>query len=127
MKIIFLSVGFLIFLFVVVMGALTLANHDTVIIGGDYLVPNGEVVHGNLRLFFSQVTLEKNARVEGAILSFSSTLDVWGTVRGNITSLESEINIRPSAQIKDVPMDTSVFPLVLIIPEMARLNLSFGG
>jgi hypothetical protein len=111
---------------VLITGALAVINHDTYIIGGDYVVHEGNIVHGNLRLFFAQVTLEKDAHVEGAILSFSSTMDVRGTVTGNISSLESEVKVRESAHIKGIPSDTNILPLVLLLPEMARWNMSFG-
>ncbi len=127
MKIILLSLGILMFLFILTTGALNTFNHNTYIIGGEYIVHKGEVVQGNLGTFFAQVILEKDARVDGALLSFSSSVEVCGNVTGNITSLESEVNVQQSAQVKGIPKDTGVFPFVVILPEMARWNLSFGG
>jgi hypothetical protein len=112
---------------VLVSGALAAINHNTYIVGGEYVVRKGEIVDGNLGLFFAEVTLEKGARVDGTVLSFSSVVDVYGTVAGNISSLESEVNVRPSAQVKVVPKDTGVFPVVILLPNIARWNLAFGG
>jgi hypothetical protein len=127
MKTILLSLGILMFLFVLITVALITINHDTYIIGGNYIVPEGEVIHGNLGMFFAQVKLEKGARVEGALISFSSTLDLCGKVTGHITSLESEVTVQQSAQVKESPKDSGIFPFVVILPEMARWNLSIGG
>ncbi len=126
MKVILLSLAILISLFVLITGGLAAINHNTYIVGGEYVVHEGEIVHGNLELFFAQVKLEKDARVDGAIVSISSVVDVHGTVTGKISSLESEVNLEQSAQVKAVPSDTGVFPLVILLPEMARWNLSFG-
>jgi hypothetical protein len=127
MKTILLSLGIFMFLIVLLTGALITINHNTYIIGGNYIVTDGEVVHGNLGMFFAQVKLEKGARVEGALLSFSSTLDLCGNVNGQITSLESEVTVQQSAQVKEIPKDTGIFPFVVILPEMARWNISISG
>lgn len=127
MKTILQSLSIVVFLFVLITGALITINHNTYIIGGNYIVPEGEVLHGNLGTFFAQVKLEKGARVEGALLSFSSTLDLSGNVTGHITSLESEVTVQQSAQVKEIPEDSGIFPFVVILPEMARWNLTFGG
>jgi hypothetical protein len=126
MKVILLSLVLLISLLVLVTGGLAAINHNTFIVGGEYVVHEDEIVRGNLDLLFAQVTLEKDARVEGAIVSVSSVVDVRGMVTGNISSLESDVNLGQSAQVKAIPSDTGVFPLVILLPEMARWNLSFG-
>ena len=124
MKVILLPLVTLMFLVMLLTGALALINHNSYIVGGEYVIRGGETVQGNLSLFFAQVTLEKDARLEGSILSFSSVVDVGGTVTGNISSLESEVNVRQPAEVKVVPRDTGVFPLVLLLPEMARWNVA---
>ena len=124
MKIILLPLVTLMFLAALLPGALALINHNSYIVGGEYVIPEGETVQGNLSLFFAQVTLEKDARLEGSILSFSSVVDVRGAVTGDISSVESEVNVQQSAEIKAVPRDTGLFPLVVLLPEMARWNVS---
>ena len=89
MKVILLPLILLIFLFVLITGGLAGIHHNTYVVGGEYVVREGEIVHGNLEFLFAQVALEEDSRVEGAIVSISSVLDVDGTVTGNISSLES--------------------------------------
>lgn len=122
MKIILLPLVTLIFLGALITSAMALSNHISYVVGGEYVVPQGETVRRNLSLFFAQVSLEKDARLEGSILSVSSVVDIGGTVTGDISSLESEVRVRQSANVKAIPRDTGVFPLVVLLPEMARWN-----
>jgi hypothetical protein len=126
MKVILLPLVIFMFLVLLTTGTFNVINHNTYIIGGEYVFREGEIINGNLAVLFAQVTLEKNTHVQGSIQSLSSTVDVRGTVTGNISSLESEIKVRNSAQIKVTPSDTGVFPFVILLPEMARWNLSSG-
>jgi hypothetical protein len=123
MKIILLPLVIIMFLAALLTGALALIDHNSYIVGGEYVIREGETVQGNLSLFFAQVTLDKDSRLDGSILSFSSVVDVRGAVTGDISSVESEVNVQQSAQVKVVPRDTDLFPLVVLLPEMARWNV----
>ena len=127
MKVILLALSSLVFLVVLITDAGAVINHNTFIMGGEYIVHEGEIVHGNLELVFAQVTLEEGSRIEGGILSISSAVDVCGTVSGNILSLESDVQLKKSARVKAMPRDKGVFPFVILLPEMVRWNPSFRG
>jgi hypothetical protein len=127
MKVILLALSSLAFLVVLIIHAAAAINHNTFIMGGEYIVHEGEIVHGNLELVFAQVTLEEGSHIEGGVLSFSSAFDVCGTVAGNISSLESDVQLEKSARVKAMPRDKGVFPFVILLPEMVRWNPSFRG
>ena len=126
MKVILLPLVILISLAAVITAAFSIINHNTYVIGGEYIVQEGEIIHGNLGLFFAQVKLEKDAQVEGRILSVSSTVDVSGKVNGDLSSFESEVNLGKTAQVTAIPKDNGIFPFVILLPELARWNISVG-
>ena len=127
MKIILLALSSLVFLLVLITHAAAAVTHNTFIMGGEYIVHEGEIVHGNLELVFAQVTLEEGSNIDGEIFSVSSAVDVCGTVSGNISSLESDVRLERSARVKAMPHDKGVFPFVILLPEMVRWNPSFSG
>ena len=127
MKVILLALSGIAFLVVLITLASAAINHNTFIMGGEYIVHEGEIVHGNLELAFAQVALEKGSHIEGGILSFSSAVDVCGKVSGNISSLESDIQLEKSARLIATPHDKGVFPFVVLLPQMVRWNSSFSG
>ena len=127
MKIILLALISLVFLIVLMTGVAAFKNNNTLIMGGEYIVHQGEIVHGNLEFAFAQVTLEEGSHLDGGIISFSSAVDVCGTVSGNISSLESDFQLEKSARVKALPRDKGVFPFVILLPKMVRWNPSFSG
>jgi hypothetical protein len=126
MKVILPISGILLVPVILITSMFTIINHNIYIIGGEYVVHKGEIVHGNMGLAFAQVTLEEDSRIEGEILSFSSTLDGRGSITGNISSIESDIKLETPAKVTVMPRDRSVFPYIILLPRMARWNLSFG-
>ena len=77
-------------------------------------------------MVFAQATLEEGSRIEGEIHSFSSAVDICGTVAGNISSFGSDIKLEKSARINSAPREISVFPFVLLLPKTTRWNISIG-
>jgi hypothetical protein len=122
MKVILLTLGILMFLVILGTGALNGINHNKYIIGGEYVVHRGEISHGNLELAFAQVTLEEGSHIDGAIHSFSSAVNIHGSVSGNILSIGSDIKLVTPAKVKYLPHNQIVFPYVILLPEMARWN-----
>jgi len=68
--------------------------------------------------------LEEGSLIEGKILSFSSAVEVIGSVAGNISSIGSDIKLEPSARVNVISSDKGVFSYVILLPKMARWNLS---
>jgi hypothetical protein len=79
-----------------------------------------------LELVFTQVTLEEGSRIEGDVLAFSSTIDVRGTVVGQLSSIESDIDLEKFANVKVLNQDKGFFPFVVLLPKMVRWNLTLG-
>ena len=127
MKVTFLTLAGLLIVFAMVSGALAVFNPDVYVVGGEYVVSSGETVDNNMKLIFSQVTVEDGARVNGEITCISSALDVRGVVTGRILSYESDVDVRESAQINESPRGVSMFHYVFLFPEMARLHVKTGG
>ena len=121
-----LAIGILIFLLLLIGGVVGTLDHKTYVIGGKYIVHENEIVRGNLELIFAQATVEKGSRIEGGISSFSSSIDIFESVAGEISSIESDIKVEQSAELKNLPEDKDVFPFVVLLPKMARWNLSIG-
>lgn len=97
-------------------------HRNICVVGGEYVIREGHAVSGDLISFFTQVTVEKGAFVNGSILSFSSTLDISGSVTGNISSLESDVKVRKSAEINAIPNNNGILHLVILLPKLARWN-----
>lgn len=127
MKITALSFLLLIFLYLLINPITTLIDKNTYIIGGEYILHKGEVLRGNLVLAFAQVTLEEDSRIEGTIHSFSSAIDLGCTLTGDITSVESDVKIENSTNLKSTPPDKGLLPFVVLLPNLARWNLTAGG
>jgi hypothetical protein len=124
MKIIILSIGFLLFFLLLIRGMVGSLDHNTYVIGGEYTLHKDEIVQGKLHLFFAQATIEKGSHIEGDISSFSSSIDICGSVTGNISSMESDIQFDKTADFRGLVQDKDVLPFVILLPKMARWNLS---
>jgi len=122
MKIILLPATTLIFLVTFLIGWQLLFNDRAYVIGGTYVIRDGETVKHNLNLIFAQFELERGGRVNGRILSFSSVLDLDGAVAGEILSIGSDIDVKENAQLRDMPRALSIFPYVILLPQMARIG-----
>jgi len=126
MKIIILLIGFLLILLLLTGGVFSAFDGRTYVIGGEYIVSEGQVVRDNLELVFAQVTIEKGSQIDGCISSFSSAIDIYGRVTGDITSIESDIQVEDTSDVKSLAQDKGVLPFVILLPKMARWNLSLG-
>lgn len=122
---------------------------DELIIGNTFILSEGETYTGNLFVVGGTVRLEVNSILNGDIFVLGATMDVGGTVNGNILALggnvdinesgvvEGDINsagtsldIDPSARVEgDVNTETSG-SLFWDLPEgirvVPRLNLRFN-
>ena len=123
MKTILSSSIILIFLLLLAGSAMAVISRNTCVIGGEYIVHDGEIVRGNLELVFAQATLEEGSHIDGEVLAFSSAIDVRGTVVGKIYSMESDIELEKSANVRVLDQDKGVLPFVVLLPKMARWNL----
>jgi hypothetical protein len=90
------------------------------VIGGEYVIVAGEVIHGNLQVLFAQITLEEGARVDGQIIALSSTLDLAGSVGGSVLAVESDVTVRATAELLQAPRQVEAIPFVVLLPQLAR-------
>lgn len=122
MKILFASFCLLLCLSPILAQTFVPANQDTFVIGGEYRVDQGEILKGNLYLLFAQVTIDQGGRVNGGILSLSSAVEVFGDVDGPVESVESDIDIKETAQVSEIHNRIGTFPYVILLPQMARVG-----
>ena len=93
---------------------------DTYVIGGAYVVPASEVIHGDLRTLFAQVELAEGSRVDGKITAVSSTLDLAGDVSGSILAIGSDVTVRATAQLAEAPRRVTSIPYIVLLPNLLR-------
>ena len=103
-------------------GLLLAANQAVYVIGGEYTVPSGMVVQGDLITIFARVTLEEGAQVNGHIQTFSSDLIVDGTVSRGIFSLASQVIQSRTTKILENVREIRLLPCVVLLPQIARLD-----
>ena len=83
-----------------------LVHHNALyVIGGEYVIPKGETLNGDVYALFADVTLEEGSRVGGSVYSLGSDVDVKGMISGDILSFD-------------------FFGYTVLIPELRRLQIS---
>ena len=124
MKMILLPVAIFVLLALSLGGWWGFIHDNTYVIGGEYVINNGDIVKGDLNLIFAQVEMENGGRVDGRILSFSSALDLNGVVSGDILAIGSDIQVEKAAQLREAPREVDAFPYVVLLPRMARIGVA---
>lgn len=104
-----------------------LAQPDTYVVGGTYVIRSGDVLPGNLRAVFAQVIIEEGARVSGRILALSSTLDLSGAVSGAVLAVGSDVTVRQTARLGSAPRRTDILPYVFLLPQILRVGSGAHG
>jgi len=85
--------------------ASVLFTHPAVyVIGGDYVLPEGETLNADLLMVFAQVSVEQGARINGQVISLCSELDLKGT-------LEEKL------------VDWDFFGYKILLPRLRRLQI----
>ncbi len=122
MKILLLSLCLLTLFPGTLMAALVAAGQDTYVIGGEFVVRDGQTIGGNLDLAFAQLTVEAGGRIDGGVRAVSSVVTIHGNVTGTILSIESDMDINETANLRAVPRELDAFPYVILLPGMARIG-----
>lgn len=73
---------------------------DKFVFGEDYVLPAGEVLHGNLAVVRGTATLEVDSTVKGDVAVMGGQLIVAGTVEGNVAVLGGSVSLADSAVVK---------------------------
>lgn len=97
-----------------------ISQADTFVVGGEYIIPASQTIHGNLQALFAQIKLAEGARVDGKITAISSTLDLAGSVGGAIVVVGSDVTVRTTAQLIADPQRVTAIPYVILLPRMLR-------
>lgn len=100
---------------------------DVYVVGGSYIIRAGDVLPGNLRAVFAQVTVEQGARVTGDILSVSSALDLGGGVGGEVLAVGSDVTVRQTARLAAATRHVGAMPYVFLLPQMLRVGNAVQG
>ncbi len=122
MKFLLAVLTFATVLALLVFGIFIAGSRAVFIIGGEYTVPSGRIIQGDLVSLFAHVTLEEGAQVNGKIHTFSSDLIVDGKVSHGIFSLASQVIRSRTAQILESVKEIHLVPCVLLLPQIARLH-----
>jgi hypothetical protein len=122
MKTIFAAIALILLLSASLGGWRLLTPAGVYVIGGVYVIPRGQVIQGDLHVLFAQVIVEDGARLDGRIVSISSTLDLAGGVAGEVLAIGSDTTIRDSAKLLRSPHEVRLIPYVILLPSMARVG-----
>ena len=91
------------------------------ILGGHYHVAPNETLKDDVSFYFSQVTVDEGASVDGHIFLFSSTLDLRGNVTEDIHALESDLTVRETAHVKGQINQTHFIHWTLLLPAIVQV------
>lgn len=73
---------------------------DKYVLGGSYVLPEGEEITGSLYVFGGSADLETGSRVEGDIYLLGGSLSIDGTVDGDISALGGSLSLGNSAVVE---------------------------
>ena len=91
------------------------------ILGGSYHIGQNESLKEDISFYFTQVTIEKGASVDGHVFLFSSTLDLAGHVTEDIHAFASDLTLRESARVDGEISENDFIHWTLVLPATARL------
>jgi len=90
------------------------------IIGGEYNLPPGES-SGNLTALFARIAVPDDAIINGCILSFSSDINVGGTITDGIRALESEVKLLESSHVNGQVHQKDIVHWILLLPVVVQI------
>jgi len=91
------------------------------VLGGQYHIGPGETLDNDASFYFTQVTIDEGAVVDGNVFLYSSTLDLRGEVTQNIQTFESDLTIRESARVDGKIDQNDHLHWTLLLPAIAWL------
>lgn len=71
-----------------------------VVIGGTFTLKGGEVLRGDLLVIGGTATLETGSEVTGTVGLIGGSIDVFGTIDGDLASLGGNLRLAPSAVVR---------------------------
>ncbi len=72
---------------------------DKVIMGGNYILEEGETLNGNLVVFGGNVTLKTNSTVNGDTVVLGGSVTSNGTINGNLVVLGGIVTLQSAARV----------------------------
>ena len=100
---------------------LSVAKPGMFVLGGHYHIGQGESLKEDISFYFTQVTIEEDAIVEGQVFLFSSTLDLAGHVTEDIHAFESDLTLRESARVDGEIGEKDLIHWTFLLPAMAQV------
>lgn len=100
---------------------LAIAQHGMLVLGGHYRIGPGETLQEDVSFYFSQVTIEEGAQVDGHVFLYSSTLDLRGHITEDIHAFESDLTLRESAAVDGEIDDNDFIHWTVLLPAAARI------
>jgi hypothetical protein len=100
---------------------LPVAQRGIFVLGGRYYVGKGESLQEDISFYFTQVTIEEGASIDGHVFLFSSTLDLAGHVTEDIHAFESDLTLRESAHVDGEISEKDLIHWTFLLPAMAQI------
>ena len=100
---------------------LSVAQPGTFVLGGHYYIGKGEFLKEDISFYFTQVTIDEDAAVDGHVFLFSSTLDLAGHVTEDIHAFESDLTLRESAHVDGEISEKDLIHWTFLLPAMAQI------
>jgi hypothetical protein len=91
------------------------------VLGGRYHITSDSPLEKDMSFYFTQVTIDDDALVDGHIFLYSSTLDLRGHVTEDIHAFESHLTLRESAQVDGKIDQTYFIHWTLLLPAIAQV------
>jgi hypothetical protein len=119
-SLLFLSIIVVVFVAATGIGFPAQLVHSSLIVGGQYSLPAGQTTE-NLTVLFANLTVPDDAVLDGSLLSFSSNVDVRGSITDGVRAIESDINFRETAQVDGQINEKDFIHWILLLPNIVCL------
>ncbi|MGD8406786.1 MAG: polymer-forming cytoskeletal protein [Anaerolineales bacterium] len=91
------------------------------VLGGQHHITSDTPLSKNVSFYFAQVKIDEDAKVEGQIFLYSSTLDIRGTVTEDIHAFESDLTLHESAHVEGEIDQNDLIHWTLLLPAIVQI------
>ncbi|MBN1452298.1 MAG: polymer-forming cytoskeletal protein [Anaerolineales bacterium] len=91
------------------------------VLGGHYHIGPGETLKEDVSFYFTQVTIDESASVDGHVFLYSSTLDLHGRVTEDIHAFESDLALRETARVDGEIDEIDFIHWTLLLPTITQV------
>jgi hypothetical protein len=91
------------------------------VLGGQHHITSETHLAEDVSFYFAQVKMDEDAKVEGQIFLYSSTLDLRGTVTEDIHAFESDLTLHQTAHVEGEIDQNDLIHWTLLLPEIVQI------